>query len=198
MGLEDKDGNLSPDQGSLFLVTSETLDNPTPVITPVNISNGMTWNYANNKFYYIDTPTDQVVQYDYDNKSGKITNPKTVFDVTKHQDRITGHPDGMTIDKDDNLWIALYGGGAVVKVDPRVGPEGKILDVIAIPAQYVTSVCWGGQNLKTLFVTTSRRRLDEVQRKEQPFAGALFAVKNLKTRGRRPIFSRIIGEILRP
>lgn len=180
MGYEDRSGNLDPNQGSLYFITNKNLANPEAVIAPVNISNGLAWNRANDKFYYIDTPTNQVKEYDYDSVSGKLSNPKVVFDVNNFSRRITGHPDGMTIDVDDNLWIALYDGGAVVKVDPR---RKELLQIIPIPAQYTTSVCWGGDNYDILFVTTSRYTLNDEDRKRQSAAGSVFAVQGLNTRG---------------
>ncbi|KAI4461322.1 regucalcin [Holotrichia oblita] len=180
MGYEDLNGNLDADKGSLYFITKENLPDPEAVITPVNISNGLAWNKANDKFYYIDTPTDQVKEYDYDNDSGHISNPRVVFDVNTHSEYITGHPDGMTIDVDDNLWIALYDGGAVVHVNPKTN---QLLQIIPIPAQYTTSVCWGGENFDILFVTTSRYALDNENRKRQSAAGSVFAVKGLDTSG---------------
>ncbi|KAF5275084.1 hypothetical protein FQA39_LY07021 [Lamprigera yunnana] len=174
MGFESPTG-VASNEGALYLITKDNLNNPSAVIQPVNISNGLAWNKANDKFYYIDTPTFTVREYDYDNGSGTISNPKVVFDLAKHKN-IGGYPDGMTIDKDDNLWIALYYGGAVIKVDPRTG---CLLQVVAIPALCVSSVAWGGPELDVLFVTTSRHALSDLERSQQPAAGSLFAITNL-------------------
>lgn len=184
MGYEAPNGELNPNRGSLYFITKENLPHPKAVITPVNISNGLAWNRANDKFYYIDTPTNQVKEYDYDNDSGSIRNPRVVFDVKDFAENITGHPDGMTIDTDDNLWIALYDGGAVIKVDPRTK---KLLQIVPIPAQYTTSACWGGPHYDILFVTTSRYMLNDEDRKRQSAAGSVFAVKGLNARG-LPLF----------
>jgi len=186
MGFEDSSG-VAPNEGVLYFISRENLDNPVAVIQPVNISNGIAWNKANDKFYYIDTPTRTVKEYNYDNDSGAISNPKLAFDLAKHN--IGGFPDGMTIDKDDNLWIALYFGGAVIKVDPKTG---CILQSVAIPAQCVTSVSWGGPDLDTLFVTTSRHVLNSEERLRQPAAGSLFAITNLGTHG----FSAFLADVI--
>ncbi|XP_008197562.2 regucalcin [Tribolium castaneum] len=181
MGHEDSSG-LTPNQGVLYQVTCPTLNSPLVEIAPVNISNGMAWNKANDKLYYIDTPTRQVVEYAYDDQSGTISNKRVAFDMRNYSDRLAGNPDGMTIDEDDNLWVALYGGGAVIKVNPTTG---QLLQIVAIPAEDVTSVMWGGPNLDVLFVTTSRYSLSEEDRKKQPAAGAVFGVVGLYTRGMR-------------
>ncbi|XP_025831076.1 regucalcin-like isoform X4 [Agrilus planipennis] len=175
-------GTMGPENtnlASLYLITKENIENPKVVIAPANISNGVAWNKANTKFFYIDSPTRQVRVYDFDLNSGEISNPKVVFDVREH-DELTGNPDGMTIDEDDNIWVALNEGGAVVKVDTN---SLDVLHVIAIPASDVTSVAWGGDNLDVLFVTSARIRLNAEERRQQPAAGSLFAVYNLGTRG---------------
>ncbi|KAF5301130.1 hypothetical protein FQR65_LT08960 [Abscondita terminalis] len=178
MGFESSAG-VTPNEGVLYSISKNTLNEPLAVIRPVNVSNGMAWNKANNKFYYIDSPTLTVMEYDYDGQTGVISNSRIVFDLSKHTN-LGGVPDGMTIDKDDNLWIALYFGGAVIKVDSKTG---CLLQVIAIPAQCVTSVAWGGHHLDILFVTTSKHVLNASERIKQPAAGSLFAITNLGTHG---------------
>lgn len=190
MGFEGPTG-VTPNEGVLYLASKYSLNNPVPVIHPVNISNGMAWNRALNKFYYIDTLTFTAREFDYNIRNGNISNPRVVFNLTEHKN-LGGFPDGMTIDKDDNLWIALYYGGAVVKVNPRTR---CVLQVVAIPAQCVSSVAWGGPNLDVLFVTTSRHALSATDRLMQPAAGSVFAVTNLDTRGLRASFANIIDKI---
>ncbi|KAJ8968668.1 hypothetical protein NQ317_009744, partial [Molorchus minor] len=187
MGHETQDGTLTANGGALFKITKENIADPTPIFMPVNISNGLAWNKANDKFYYIDTPTQEIAEYDYSNQKGEVTNRRVVFDLK--QNGLNCHPDGMTIDKDDNLWIALYGGGSVIKVNPSTG---KLLQRVAIPAESVTSATWGGTNLDILFVTTSRYSLNNAQREKQPAAGSVFAVKNLGTGGLPVFYADII------
>ncbi|XP_044271753.1 regucalcin-like [Tribolium madens] len=179
MGYENSSG-LTPNQGVLYQVACKTLNSPLVEIAPLNISNGMAWNKANDKLYYIDTPTRQVVEYAYDEESGIISNRRVAFDMRNYSDRLGGNPDGMTIDEDDNLWVALFGGGAVIKVNPA---NGQLLQIVAIPAEDVTSVMWGGPNLDVLYVTTSRYSLSQEDRLKQPVAGAVFGVVGLYTKG---------------
>lgn len=179
MGYENSSGVL-PNQGGLYLFSKSNLKTPQLVISPVNISNGLAWNSANTKFYYIDTPTDTVIEYSYDNNDGKISNPRVAFDLKQYSGSIAGHPDGMTIDSEDNLWIALYGGGAVIKVNPI---SGALLEVHNIPARDVTSAMFGGPNLDILFVTTSRYSLTAEQRLQQQGAGSVWALTNLGVTG---------------
>ena len=83
----------------------------------VTNSNGIAWSLDGTAMYYIDTPTRQVTEFDYDLPSGQIANPRTVITVPAD----SGKPDGMTIDAEGMLWIALWGGGCVGRWDPRTG-----------------------------------------------------------------------------
>ncbi|XP_070158393.1 regucalcin isoform X2 [Polyergus mexicanus] len=176
MGNEKLNGDVTPNQGSLYRI-DDTLK-PKKEITPVTISNGLAWNIDDNTFYYIDSPTRQIAAYDYDPNTGTISNKRIVFDLNKIN--IEGVPDGMTIDTDGNLWIAVYGGHHVIHVNPKTQ---KLLKKVKIPAENVTSVAFGGPLLDILYVTTAGHNLTAEQRKKTPYAGSVFAVKGLGVRG---------------
>jgi sugar lactone lactonase YvrE len=82
-------------------------------------------------------------------------------------------PDGLTLDAEGGLWVALYGGGAV----RRYTPAGKLETEIAVPATNVTACAFGGEDLATLFITTARQELSDDQLAAEPHAGAVFAVR---------------------
>lgn len=190
IGYEDASG-LRPNDGALFRVCVPTdLNlNPEVILAPVNVSNGIAWSKDNKIMYYIDSPSRKVMQYNYNMSAGTIDTPSVAFDFAK-ESTLVGVPDGMTIDRDDNLWIALYGGGSIVLIDPRTH---SLLRMISIPSQYVTSVIFGGQHFDTLYVTTSRWPLTADARKWQPSAGAVFAVEGLKTGGVDATHTRVIS-----
>ncbi|XP_011685835.1 PREDICTED: regucalcin-like isoform X1 [Wasmannia auropunctata] len=169
-------GVIAPNLGTLYRVDDKL--KPMKEISPVSISNGLAWNIEDNTFYYIDSPTRQVAAYDYDPNSGTISNKRIVFNLNTTD--VKGVPDGMTIDADGNLWIAVFGGHHVIHVDPRTG---KMLRKVKIPAENVTSAMFGGPLLDTLYVTTSGHNLTAKQRNATPHAGSVFAVKNLGVRG---------------
>src|SRR5690606_23465196 len=85
-----------------------------------------------------------------------------------------GAPDGMTIDADGNLWIALWGGSAVVCHDPATG---KRLEKIELPAERITSCAFGGEDLGDLYITSARTGLSDDELQQQPAAGGLFMVR---------------------
>ncbi|KAJ8941546.1 hypothetical protein NQ318_011503, partial [Aromia moschata] len=188
-------GALTVPQGKVYKITKENLEEPTPVRDQVlAASNAVAWNKANDRMYYVDTPSQKIVEVPYDDAKGEVfpVRNRTAFDVSRYASRIIGVPDGMTVDEDDNLWVALQGGGSVVKVNPATG---DLLKVVPIPARDVTSTMWGGPDLDVLFVTTSRRNLNEAERMQQPGAGSVFAVTNLGTKGLPVYTADIIDSI---
>jgi len=133
----------------------------------VTISNGLAWTAGGATVYYIDTPTRGVDVFDYDAETGRLGNRRRVVDVPA----AAGFPDGMTIDTDGCLWVALWGGSAV----HRYAPDGRLDTVLSFPATNITCPVFGGPGLDVLYVTSARDGLDERQLAAQPHAGALFA-----------------------
>jgi sugar lactone lactonase YvrE len=109
------------------------------------ISNGLAWSGDNKTMYYNDSETKGVDAFDYNMQTGEIANRRRIH-TSEHT------PDGMCIDAEDMLWVALWGGYKVIRVDPS---DGKIIAEIPIPAEFVTSCCFGGEDYSTLFITTS-------------------------------------------
>jgi sugar lactone lactonase YvrE len=145
-------------------------------IENTTISNGMAWNADNTFLYYIDTPTFEVVSYQYDQITGNISNKKTILHIPQEE----GHPDGMTIDTEGMLWIAHWDGWQITRWNPNTG---KQLSHIKLPVARVTSCTFGGPELKDLFITSARKGLTEEELKNQPLAGALFVIKDCGYQG---------------
>ncbi|CAH1118004.1 unnamed protein product [Phaedon cochleariae] len=140
----------------------------------IGIANGIAFNTELAKMYYIDSRTGTVDQYDFDIKKGTVSNGKPVFTASKNG--LQGVVfDGMTIDTDGNLYIATWG-GRIIKIDPR-RPE-TLLDTIQMPAQIISSVCFGGPNLDELFVTSGQVGITPGEHD-----GAVFTVTGLEARG---------------
>jgi sugar lactone lactonase YvrE len=138
---------------------------------PVTTSNGIVWSANRRTCHYIDTPRREVLAFDYDETDGSLRNPRRAFS-TAHVD---ASPDGMTIDADDNLWIAFCHGGCVSCFDPRNGDE---LHRIALPCLETTACAFGGPDLGDLYVTTGihKTAIEE-------HAGRLLVVRGLGIRG---------------
>jgi sugar lactone lactonase YvrE len=154
--------------GSLYcLDTDFTLKK---MLGNVSISNGITWSPDNKTMYYIDTPTNQVVAFDFDLDTGAISNKRVVVNIPTNE----GSPDGMTSDMEGMLWIAHWGGYQVSRWNPETG---ELIESVSIPAPQVTSCIFGGENLDELYITTARVGLNESTLEKYPKAGALFKIK---------------------
>jgi sugar lactone lactonase YvrE len=134
----------------------------------LTISNGLAWSHDRGTLYLIDSPTLNVMAFPL-TSAGEIAGEPTIcLQIPKDWDAV---PDGMCIDAEGMLWIALFGGGCVTRWDPL---HGRLLDRLTLPCRQVTSCCFGGPNLDQLFVTTARREMDAAELKAEPLAGGLF------------------------
>jgi sugar lactone lactonase YvrE len=128
----------------------------------VTISNGLQWDRAGHTVFYADTPTGRVDRFDFDPASGAFTDRRIFTEIARG-----GYPDGMAIDEEDGIWVALWGGGAVHRYDS----DGRLDLVVDLPVSNVTACTFGGSELRTLFITTSRQGLGPA---DEPDAGAVF------------------------
>ena len=137
----------------------------------VTNSNGIVWSRDSSTCYYIDTPRQEVLAFDYSPATGELSHVRSAFS-TKH---IDASPDGMAIDSNDHLWIAFCHGACVICYDPS---SGKQLHRIELPCLETTACSFGGENLDELYVTTGiHKEIDEQQ------AGRLFRVRGLGATG---------------
>lgn len=135
----------------------------------VTVSNGLAWSMDQTVLYYIDTPTRSVSAFDYSLESGAISNRRTVIRVPES----LGYPDGMSIDEEGMLWIAMYWGGRVTRWNPV---DGRMVSEVSVPAPEVSSCVFGGADYQDLYITTARSISDEGEIKEYPHAGGLFKI----------------------
>lgn len=156
--------DVTPGAGTLWRFDAD--GGVTAALTGVTISNGLQWSADGATAFYNDTPTGRVSRYAFDGATGGFGDRSTVVELEDG----AGSPDGMAIDEEGGLWIALWGGSAVRRYDP----DGTLTRVVELPCENVTSCTFGGQDRSTLYITTSRdgRPADEVE----PGAGAVFAL----------------------
>jgi sugar lactone lactonase YvrE len=131
------------------------------VLEGVTVSNGLDWSPDGSLAYYDDTATHRVDVFDYDRDAG-LTGRRPFVQMPDD-----GNPDGLTVDAEGGVWVALYGSGVV----HRYTPAGVLDDVVEVPTAQVTACTFGGPRLDQLFVTTSREGLAPG---DDPLAGSLF------------------------
>jgi sugar lactone lactonase YvrE len=153
----------APGRGSLYRLGPR--GEVTRVLAGVSISNGLGWSPDERTLYYIDSPTQRIDAYDYDRSSGAIANRRTVAEI----DPASGLPDGLAVDAEGCLWVALWGGSSL----HRYTPDGRLDRAVALPVSQVTSCAFGGPDLDELYVTSAWVGLEE----REPAAGGLFRLR---------------------
>ncbi|MFJ4977208.1 SMP-30/gluconolactonase/LRE family protein [Streptomyces coeruleorubidus] len=150
----------APGGGTLSRVTGEgTME---VALDDVAVSNGTGWSPDGRLMYYIDSPTRRVDVFDY--ADGRISGRRTLAGIEES----AGFPDGLTVDAEGCVWVALWQGSAV----RRYTPGGELDRVIELPVPLVTACAFGGPDLTDLYITTARTGLTE----PPALAGSLFVV----------------------
>jgi sugar lactone lactonase YvrE/DNA-binding IclR family transcriptional regulator len=139
------------------------------------VANGLGWSPDNKYMYFTDTPRRTIYRYDFDLLAGTISSRQAFITL----DASDGTPDGMTVDEEGCLWVAVWDAWRV----SRFSPQGEELLRIKMPVPRPTSCCFGGPNLDTLFVTSASVRLNEEALAAAPLSGALFSIRIPGVRG---------------
>ena len=139
------------------------------LIDQISCANSICFSPSGNTMFFADTPDREILAFDYDEDRGRLTNKRLHASFKQEP----GLPDGSCVDAEGGVWNAEWEGHRVV----RVAPNGTIDHVIDVPVWKPTCCAFGGPNLDTLFITTSRLMSDEAALKKEPSAGGLFAVK---------------------
>jgi sugar lactone lactonase YvrE len=158
----------APGTGNLYRLDTDLHVNL--VLDRITTSNGLTWSPDFRTMYYTDTPTMEIWAFDFDFASGSISNRRTAVRVAVED----GKPDGMTIDTEGMLWVAMWEGWQVIRYNPI---NGEKLSTIPLPVARVSSVAFGGPDLTDLYITTAHMNMPLEQRINQPYAGGLFRAR---------------------
>jgi sugar lactone lactonase YvrE len=153
--------------GNLYCLTSN-LDLSIK-IPNTTISNGTIWNKEGTKMYYIDSIKDSIRSYDFDKDNLENSNEKTII----------YHPemryfDGMTIDTEGMLWVAHCTKSCIRRWNPETGEELLKID---LPVPKVTSLTFGGDDYKTLFITTAQEHMSQEEIEQYPLSGSVFYIE---------------------
>ena len=166
------DGAPHDPYGDLYCFDAGVLHRRQP---DTRIANGMAWSLERSSFYFSDSGFHAVFVYDYDAATGAISSRRVLFQVEQ------GVPDGLCIDASGDLWVAIWGGR---RVEYRSGRDGSLLGTVSVEAEHVTSCCFGGEDLRTLYITTAGEDLSG------PWDGSLFSCE-VDAQGLRPDLARL-------
>ncbi|HEY2434474.1 MAG TPA: SMP-30/gluconolactonase/LRE family protein [Vicinamibacterales bacterium] len=133
------------------------------------VSNSLAFSPDGRALYFTDTPTGVIRCGDYDADSARVTNIRAFATLGPGE----GHPDGAIVDADGCLWSSAWG-GAVVR---RFTPDGRVDRVLEIPTKNPTCPAFGGAQLATIFVTSSRQQHTAEELSGAPQAGGVFALR---------------------
>jgi sugar lactone lactonase YvrE len=131
------------------------------------LSNGLAWSADGRRMYSVDTLRQTVHVRDYDAATGAVGERRTHLQLEQ------GWPDGIAMDAEDHLWVAIWGEGEV----RRFAPDGSVVDRLAVPAPHTSSVAFAGDDLRTLVITTATAEMDAAQLRTHPDAGHLFTAR---------------------
>lgn len=164
------DMDFAPGRGAMHVLTPDWRTEQ--ILDDLILPNGLGWSPDGRTFYLIDTIAGEVNAFDVRPDQLAPTNRRLLARIPDS----TGLPDGMTIDADGCLWIALWGGSRLI----RVSPEGRTLIEIPMPVAQPSSCTFGGSDLDVLYVTTAREGLDL---SPDDIAGSVLAVRGLGSCG---------------
>jgi len=157
-------GTWDRDGGALGTLSVVDLDGSVRLAeSGLSSSNGIAWDADSTALYLVDTPRRVIWRYDFDLDAGRLGDREEFVRIPDDD----GLPDGLATDEGGGVWVALFSGGAVHRYDAG----GTRTDVVPMPVTYPTSLAFGGDDLRTLFVTSSSAHLDE------PLAGSVFAFR---------------------
>lgn len=166
IGPEGEDLDITSDTGNLFCVTASGQSQK--MEKNIGVSNGPCWSPDGEIFYFSDSKNQIIYAYDFNGSKGTISNRRVLNDTKAH-----GYPDGATVDAEGYIWSARWEGSCVLRIDP----QGCIDRVVEMPATRVTCPVFGGPELDTLYLTTSRAHVDAATLARYPQQGGVFALK---------------------
>jgi sugar lactone lactonase YvrE len=148
----------------LFRVDGTTVD---VVDDDLTLSNGLAWTADGSRMYSVDTMTKTVRVRGYDSATGG-TGPWSAFATLD-----AGHPDGICVDAEDHLWVAIWGEGTVL----RFAPDGAVAGRVEVAAPYTSSVAFAGPGLDILVITTASDDHGALDIAGHPDSGRLFTAR---------------------
>jgi sugar lactone lactonase YvrE len=157
----------------------------------ITVSNGLAWSADGGTMYWSDTKAHAVYAFDFDLVDGGLSRRRTFAEFAKRSpdqslDCYGGRPDGAAVDSEGCYWVAMFEGQRVL----RLSPHGQVLREVRLPVRCPTMPCFGGPDLKTLYITTAREKRPPEELAQQPLAGCVLAL-NVDVPGLPAQFARV-------
>jgi sugar lactone lactonase YvrE len=164
-----------PPRAALYRFAGGTLDRMAGDIT---VSNGLAWSPDGRTMYWTDTTAHTVFAFDFDAADGSLSRRRTFASFAgKPADGSLagygGRPDGAAVDSEGAYWVAMFEGSRLL----RLGADGRVLREVALPVRCPTMPCFGGSDLRTLFVTTARQNRPAAELAAEPDAGCVLTLR---------------------
>ena len=143
----------------------------------ITVSNGLAWSPNGRTMYWSDTKAHTIFAFDFDPASGALANQRVFASFPVKQagqalDTYGGRPDGAAVDAEGCYWVAMFEGQRVL----RLSAHGEVIRELRLPVRCATMPCFGGPDLKTLYITTAREKRPEAELAAQPLAGCVLAL----------------------
>jgi sugar lactone lactonase YvrE len=140
--------------------------------------NGLAWSPSGRTMHWSDTKAHTIFAAEFDPSNGELSQPRVfasfqLKETGQSLDTYGGRPDGAAMDVEGCYWAAMYEGQRLV----RISPSGQVVGEVALPVRCPTMPCFGGPDLKTLYITTSRENRPATELIEQPYAGCVLSVE---------------------
>ena len=165
----------SPAQAALYRYENSRLER---VATGITVSNGLAFSPDGRTMYWSDTTSHQVFALDFNAHDGAVSNRRVFAQFATKQPGqdladYGGRPDGAAVDAEGAYWVAMFEGQRLL----RLSAEGHVLHELKLPVRCPTMPCFGGADLRTLFITTSREKRPEAELASQPWAGCVLTLR---------------------
>jgi sugar lactone lactonase YvrE len=144
----------------------------------ITTSNGLAWSPDGRTMYWSDTRSHTVYAFDFESATGAMSH-RRVFarfpEKEPGQDGSSygGRPDGAAVDAEGCYWVAMFEGQRLL----RLAPTGECVRELRLPVRCPTMPCFGGPDLKTMYITTAREKRPQAELAEQPWAGCVLSVR---------------------
>lgn len=158
--------------GSLFCFDHGQLRDARQLVTT---SNGVAFSNDRRTMYHANTPAHRINAYDFDLATGQSSNMRLFkqFDKDKSAPDYGGRPDGAAVDSEDAYWCAMFEGGRIL----RLSAAGEILQEIKLPVRCPTMLAFGGDDLRTLYITTGRHGRSAAELEQYPWSGCVLKLR---------------------